>query len=143
MVEEKCCQFAEKLGAFVLSQQTAFVFPLFYSIYCICMGNVDTSTYYLPLRIAAPFSIDSLLGWYIFWVFQFITGVTYMFSVVATLYFVCCCFYLGALCDHFDHLIESLDDEFRQTFDVLVVRKRFNDIIDHQNTIYELVHGFS
>lgn len=128
-------------------QQTGFVFPLFYSIYCICLGNFDTSTYYLPLRTATPFNNDSLLGWYQIYLIQFCAGITYMFSMVATLYFVGCCFYLEALCDHFDYLIESIDNEFHQDEGAsnvdfvwknsLNARKHLSNVIDHHNMIYE------
>lgn len=144
-VENKCHNFTEQMTKFVVFQQTSFCLAFFYSIYCICVGNFDTSTYYLPLRIAAPFNIDSLLGWYLFWVLQCITGISYMFSMVAVLlYFVFCCFYLQALCDHFDHLIESIDDQFRKNqnkpkgdYASKCARKLLSNTINHHNAIYE------
>lgn len=136
---------AKKMTLFVLYQQSAFVFAFFYSIYCIYEGNLDTSTYYLPLRLATPFNIEqSLFGWYLVWALQFMGGITYMFAIVVTLHFVCCCFYLEALCNHFDLLIESVDAEFcdnqgepNDDFIWKNARKLFIDAIDHHNTIYE------
>lgn len=142
---------AKKMTLFVLYQQSAFVFAFFYSIYCIYEGNLDTSTYYLPLRLATPFNIEqSLFGWYLVWALQFMGGITYMFAIVVTLHSVCCCFYLEALCNHFDLLIESVDAEFcdnqgepNDDFIWKNARKLFIDAIDHHNTIYEWGYLFS
>lgn len=135
--------------AFVLFQQTAYVFALFFSIYCIHVGNFDTSTYYLPLRLASPFEIDSLFKWYVFWAIQVISAVAYLGgTIIVAVYFVCCCFYLHALCDHFDCLIESIDDELGQKQDasnqrtiacksLVNARKLIWDTIDHHSRIYE------
>lgn len=148
-VEQKCRQFTKQMISFVLFQQVSFVFAFFYSIYCIHVGNFDTSTYYLPLRLASPFEINSLFKWYLFWVFEFVGGITYLGgTVVVALYFVCCCFYLQALCDHFDCLIEQVDDELSKKLGVpiepaiacirsLNARKLLSNTIEHHNKIYE------
>lgn len=148
-VEQKCRRFTKQMVAFVLFQQASFVFAFFLSIYYIYVGNFDTSTYFLPLRLASPFKIDSLCRWYLFWAYEFIGGITYLGgTVIVSLYFVCCCFYLHALCDHFDHLIESVDDGFRRYRDEannrtitskssVDARKLLCNTINHHNTIYE------
>lgn len=142
-VEEKCRQFTKKLLFFVVFQQTSFIIALAISIYCIHIGNLDTSTYFLPLRVAHPFDIDTLPNWYLFYVLQLTFGITYILSVVAvTSYFVCCCFYLEALCDHFDCLIGMVDAElqsgnYNPSNDQTNARKLLKNTIDHHNNIYE------
>lgn len=131
--EEKCRRFAKQMIAFVLFQQTAYVSALFMSVYCICVGNFDTSTYYLPLHLAPPFQIDALYKWYLFWAIQVISAVAYLGgTIIVAVYFVCCCFYLHALCDHFDHLIETVDGE-----NSINARRVICDAIDHHNKIYK------
>lgn len=136
--ERKCRQFAKPMLAFVLFEKTAYAFALLFSIYCICVGNFDTSTYYLPLRLAPPFSIDSIIGWHLFWAIEFACGVAYLCgTVVVTMSFVCFCFYLEALCDHFESLMESIDAEFCQNSNSLDARKILIKAVDHHNKIYE------
>lgn len=136
--ERKCHRLNKQMAAFVLLVQSVFVIALFHSVYCICVGNFDTSTYFLPMKFAPPFNIDSLFGWYPFLAFQFVSSLTYFCgTVVATGYFVCCCFYVGALCDHFDYLIETFDAELRENPNSLNARKILINAIDHHNKIHE------
>lgn len=145
--EKKSKQFIEKMAVFVLLQQTSFINALLFSIYCICIGNFDTSTYYLPLRLALPFSIDSMLRWYLFLMLQVSIGFAYVFCAIPVIsFFVCCCFYLDAICDHFDYLIALVDAEFGKggmksedqvTKSSLNARNFLINSIDHHNKIYE------
>lgn len=147
--EQECRQFNKKMTAFVIFQQTSFIIALLFSIYCISIGNYDTSKYFLPLRVAAPFNIDSLFRWYLFYVLQLTFGFSYILSVIsATSYFVCCCFYLNALCDHFDYLIELVEAECDQNHSQSNeraaiyksspnLRKLLSNTVDHHNKIYE------
>lgn len=150
MAEQKCHKITKQMAAYVLFERSAYISAFFYAIYCNCVGNFDTSTYYLPLRLAPPFNIDSLLGWYPFWALQFMIGVAYLCGTVGvTMYFACCCVYLEALCDHFNHLMESIDAEFqtnpKEPSEPASVnyQKSLNacgiliDAIEHHNKIYE------
>lgn len=149
-VEQNCRHFTIKMTTFVLFQQTSFVIALIFSIYCIYVGNFDTSTYYLPLRIAAPFHIDSVFEWYLFWALQLNFGFSYSFCVIpAASFFVCSCFYLSAMCDHFNYLIALVEAEFDRNVNEtmnkcssdhqnsLNARKLLSNTIDHHNKIYE------
>lgn len=150
MAEQNCSKYIKKLSVFVLFQTFSIVFAFFFSIYCICIGNVDTLTYFLPLRLAPPFSVATMLGWYSFWLYQFIDIIAFLGgTITAALHFGGYCFYLHALCDHFDYLIRLADDELRQNrrskpkeeFEwtrSLIARKHLSNAIDHHNTIYEL-----
>lgn len=147
-VEEKCRQFTTKMLAFVVFQQFPFLIAVAASIYNIHIGNFDTSTYFLPLRVARPFDIDTLPKWYLFNGLQFSFGITYILCVVVvTAYFVCCCFYLQALCDHFNYLIGMVDAELQTDranpwASSLKARKLLKNTIDHHNNIYECVGSF-
>lgn len=137
-VERKCQRLSEQMFAFMFFEQLTFVLALLYSIYCVCCGNLDTSTYYLPLKMTPPFNVDSLIGWYPFWVLEFVCSMSYMFgSVVVTVYFVCCCFYLDAFCDHFNTHLESIDAEFRKNPNSINARKTLINAINHHHDIYE------
>lgn len=86
--------------------------PLPYSLYCILRGNYDTSAWTLPLDVAVPFDTTTLGGWYSFWFIQMNTDLAYAGSfILITSYFVCCCFYIGAICDHFDFLFDSIVED--------------------------------
>lgn len=152
MAEQKCYQYINKLWIFVVCESFSIVFTFFFSFYLIWTGNVDTSTYFLPLRLAPPFSTGTLLGWYSFWLYQFLDIVAFLGATIGTaLHFGGYCFYLHALCDHFDYLIQSTDDEFAQNQDSrpreesarersLIARKNLSNAIEQHNTIYELVY---
>lgn len=136
------------MAAFGLIGLSGFLIAFFYPIYCICVGNFDTSTYYLPLKLAPPFNIDSVHRWYLFWALQVLMNLVYgCGTTVVTAYFVCCCFYLGAYCDHFDYLVTLIDAEFDQNQsksneqvncrNPLNALKLYSNMIDHHNKIYE------
>lgn len=93
-----------------------FVAAALYSVYCILTGNCDTSTWILPYKLSVWFDTASIQGWYWLWFVQANVGLTYsLVMITISSYFVCCCFYIGALCDHFDYLIHSLNDDVEQT----------------------------
>lgn len=149
--EQRCHRFMQKMGGFLVFHHTPFLIALLYPLYCVCIGNFDTSTYYLPFRIAIPFSIASVFKWYLYYVFiQLATANAYIFCVIPAIsYFVCCGFYLDTLCDHFDYLIGLVEAEFDQSTSqdpddhatahnrALNARKRLSDTVDHHNKIYE------
>lgn len=143
-VEQKCRRFAKMMGTFVVLEQTSFIMAVMFSIYCVYIGNFDTSTYYLPLREKPPFNTESLLGWYMFLAIQLCMSFAYVFGVVPAIsYFVCNCFYLSTLCDHFDYLIALVDVELKPSDrmaihkNALNAHKLLSNAIDHHNKIYE------
>lgn len=147
--EQKSQQFTKLLMSSVLFQQISFVIALLLSIYSVCIGNFDTTTYILPLRIAAPFHIDSVYKWYIFFSMQFIFGISYMFSFIpVTSFFVCNCIYLNSLCDHFEFIVRLVNAEFyeqRSNGEVTTVccrspiraKKLMKNVIDHHDKMME------
>lgn len=89
-----------------------FVGAFFYSIYCIHVGNYDTSKWILPYELSVPFDTKEIWGWYLLWLIQVNIGFTYSTTQIASSsYFMSCCFYIGAICDHFDYIIHSIQND--------------------------------
>lgn len=83
-----------------------FVTAALQCIYDIICENYDTSAWNLPMRVSVPFNTDSVLGWFLLLFIQLNISAAYSLTVIAvTSYFICCCLYLEAMCDHFDELI--------------------------------------
>lgn len=108
--EEKCQQVTKILACYPL--MTIFAAALFYSFYCMFIGNFDTSTWILPYTVSVPFSTKEIWKWYILWFLQTNMGFTYSLStVISSAHFVCSCFYIGAICNHFNLLIEYIQKD--------------------------------
>lgn len=108
--EQKCRKFTDWLTKYVFFNQTAFLGHLLNSIYSICIGNYDTTTWPQSFKIFTPFNTGTISGWYFMWLIQFNVGVAYAIcSISITSYFVCCCYYIGAICDRFDFHIKSVE----------------------------------
>lgn len=91
------------------------VVSLFFSIYSVYVGNVDTSKYYLPFRFAVPWNTKPYFGWFMLWFYNLNAGIVYAAVIASvTAYFVCCCFYINGICDHFDLLIYSLEEDLER-----------------------------
>ncbi|XP_031617477.1 odorant receptor 4-like [Contarinia nasturtii] len=113
--EQNCRQFTAKFMKFVFANQSMYAASLLFSFYCMIVNNFDTSTWILPFTLWVPFNTEHLLGWYLLLFIQFSMGMAYSMSqVTITAYFVCCCNYIGAICEHFNLLMNSVraDVEF-------------------------------
>lgn len=84
-----------------------------YSIYFILIGQLDTSTWPRWFELPIAFDTSSILGWYLYLIGVAILDVMYtVFMVTSTTYFVCCCFYIGAMGEHFDFIVHSIQADF-------------------------------
>lgn len=91
--------------------QTVYGTAFTLSFYRIFIGNLDTSTWVLPFSLSVPFNTETILGWYILCFIQFFMGISYSSCIsTTTSYFISGCFYIDAICDDFDALIDSLKD---------------------------------
>lgn len=105
-----------------------FVGAFFYSLYCMHVGNYDTSTWLLPYRLSVPFDTKQIWGWYLLWFFQTNIGFTYSTTQIGiSSHFMSCCFYISAICDNFDYLINSMEIEIQDN-----VKKSISNI-HHEN----------
>lgn len=93
---------------FILSNQAVYLASFIYSIYSICVGSTDPSTWSLPFLVAFP--TNTLCRWYSALFFETNIGFAYSLMMVATTsFFVCGCLYICAICDHCCFLIKSID----------------------------------
>lgn len=108
-IEQKCRKCTKLIAFYPLNLM--FLAAVLYSIYCISIGNLDTSTWILPYTLSVPFNTRSIHGWYALWFIQTQIGISYS-AVLVTIstYFVCCCFYIVGLCENFDYLINTLEE---------------------------------
>lgn len=110
-IEQKCQRVTKKMEYFIFMNQIIFTAPLFVSIYFIFIGNFDTSTWALPLHMIVPFSRETIYGWYLLWFIQWCMGILYgLCTVIITAFFVCCCYYINGLCDHFNITVQSMSN---------------------------------
>lgn len=107
--ELQCRKFTELISYwFIISNQAVYLATLIYSIYSICVGNTDPSTWSLPFLVAFP--TNTPWRWYLALFFETNIGFAYSLAMVATTsFFVCGCLYICAICDHCCFLIKSID----------------------------------
>lgn len=111
-VEQKCRKFLKKMAHFYILNETVFVIVFIYSFYCLFTENVDVWSLPLSFNMIVPFNTKTIFGWYLLWFIQFCMSSFYALSMIAmTSYFISCCLYIRAACDHFNMVINSIDDE--------------------------------
>lgn len=100
------------VSSFVYIQRGAYVVTFLLSIVCILIGNLDTTTWPLPVNLALPFSSETLYGWYAVYFIYLNMEFTYGSSMIpATSLFVSACAYIIAICDHFNHVVRATNDD--------------------------------
>lgn len=123
--EKKCRKYTKILACFIPLNQLIYGTAFILSFYKIFIGHLDTSTWVLPFSLSVPFNTETIFGWYILCSIQFVMAFSYSSCIsTTTSYFISSCFYIDAICDHFDSLIDSIKDDTQQTDEV----KRFNPI---------------
>lgn len=76
--------------------------------YEMCIGNFDTSTWSPMYELSVPFDVGSIERWLSTWFIlctAFMSYISCTTSIVT--YFMSCCHYIGASCDHLKHLMRS------------------------------------
>lgn len=113
---EKYCRKRTKQSLYYVAfNQASFVITLLFSVYFLFIGKFDSSKLLLPFNLILPFDTKTVLGWYILWFIEFNIGFSYVISMVGiTSYFVCCCFYICTICDHFQWLLQSLEADVKR-----------------------------
>lgn len=117
--EEKCQKTQRWIYIYLLSELTVYSICLINSIYCICIGNMDTSTWTTTYNLVIPFNENSAIWkWYLMWFTRFNMGMTYTACTTSiTSYFVACCIYICAMCDHFGVMMRSTSEDVKQLHD--------------------------
>lgn len=98
----KCRKYTRRISSYFYVNESIFLTAPLFSLVNILMGNSDVSTWALPMDLSVPFDKNTLWGWYLMWFFQFNISICYVScTITITTYFVCCCIYIGAICEHF------------------------------------------
>lgn len=148
MTELKCRKSIKFVICYTCFNWLTFVFALIYAIYAICIGNVDTSTWMLPLNIAVPFNTEVIWGWFIKWLYEFYAAISYALNVSLTpMYFVSLSFYTMTTCHHLGLLIESLQQDLTMIQNVKIkmhrqqtwsnINKKLNEAVTIHAQIYK------
>lgn len=111
----KCNELIGFFFKYACFHMSSFTAELILAIFDMCIGNTDTSAWYLSFNIVLPFDTQSIFGWFLDWAFQSSSAVVYGFSMIlTTTHFVCFCYYIIATCNHFGQLIDSLQFDCEQ-----------------------------
>lgn len=123
--EQKCRKYTKTVCCYILFHMQVFVAAFFYPMYCMYVGNFDASTWPLPFNYAVPFDETTFWGYYLMWFIQANSAMAYCLGTTSTTsYFMACCLYIGALCDHFDSLAHSVDGAVEQCESEMVLERK-------------------
>lgn len=138
--EKKCRKYTKIIVNYVFSHQTMIMCSLLYSVYCICHGNFDTSTWPLIFNMVVPFDTSTIWGWYLLWFLQFNIGLSYALCVVSVAsYFMSCCFYITSICDDFKFLMRSINTNIKLNQNEKNPREHEKNSRKIQNQMHKLV----
>lgn len=127
-----------------LYDQSVYVSALTYSIFCICMGNFNASTWPVLIELSLPFDTKSICGWYLSLFFFWCMDVSYLTCFLwGTTQFIGCCLYLEAACEHFDFQMQTFQqnieknphENLRQQYHQ--PNGKIKDAIEIHNLVYE------
>lgn len=109
--EQKCRKYTTAIVAVFILQILLFhAAVFFYSVYDICIGIFDASTWPTLYDLSVPFDATKIWGWYLLWLITLAVNASYILCLTsAVTYFVSCCFYLGALCDRYNFIMRSIE----------------------------------
>lgn len=95
--------------------QVAYVLTFIYSVYYICAGNYDTSTWPVLLEMSVPFDTTTMYGWYLLLLFAASMDFAYITCMLlSTTQFIGCCMYIVAICNHFESIVQMVDANIEQ-----------------------------
>lgn len=122
----------------MIYDQITYVIGYFCTFYYISIGNFDTATWPTVFQMPIPIDTTSIFGWYLVYTGDTIMDIIFMLgNILATTYFVSCCFYIDAICDHFEFCIASiqtnLDGRHESLPDVQMTKKIDTEIMDRIN----------
>lgn len=83
-----------------------------YAGYNMWMGNWDTTTYFLPQPISAPFlNNGTVIEFFVQLLIQSYGGLIYGTTVIAVvMYFVSCCMFIDACCQDFRRIFDEINE---------------------------------
>lgn len=95
--------------------ESVYVSTFIYSIYCICIGNYDTSTWPVLIEMSVPFDTKTIYGWYLLLFILNSMDIAYLTCLfLAATQFIGYCTYIAAICDHFDLMMQNVQANVEQ-----------------------------
>lgn len=105
--ERKCRKYTRRISSYFFVNESIFLTAPLFGLVNIIMGNLDVSTWALPMDLSVPFDTNTVWGWLLSWFFQFNISICYVScTITITTYFVCCCIYIDAICEHFSFVYD-------------------------------------
>lgn len=136
-----CRKYTKILFLYPFSHELLFMPHLITAIYDIYIGEYDIKTWKLAFNLAVPFDNLTLWGWFLNWFLLFNMGIGYSISLISTMTnFMCGCIYVMAICENFNLIMTSIDDDidkFRTERNVFELRKIHRNI--HEKLIEAVV----
>lgn len=91
--------------SYVLIHETIFVTSIVHAIYCFSHGM----PFQMPFNLELFVNTNKSRGFGLLCCCELMVGLTYALTVASiTSYFVCCCLYIEAICNHFKSLINAI-----------------------------------
>lgn len=114
----------------VAYDQFGYVLTFFYSIYCLCIGNYDASTWVPLLQMSIPFDTKTIYGWYLLLFMLICTDIAYLSCLIlGTTHFVGCCMYIMAICEHFDVAMQTVQATIEQSKRAMEINRQMHKAI--------------
>lgn len=143
-VEQKCRKYTRIFTYYIFVNQSMYMTAIILSIYSMLNNDYDTSKWLLAWSVPFDTKNLSVLQWYLLWSVQFGFGLAYSTSALTvTAYFVCGCFYIDGLCDHFEFLVQSTNADLDvkngewSSDRIECIKVKLCKAIDVQEKIYE------
>lgn len=136
--EQKSQKYLKRMSYYIIFHQSMFMVNLIAPILCILGGDCDPTQWNLSFNLAMPFDQTVAWGWILRWFVDFSMGFSYSTALITiTAYFVCCCFYIESLCNHFDLLIKSVDRSVVSKANWRKLTKQLNEAVRFHVEIFE------
>lgn len=107
--EMKCRRLTKRFLFYGCIHLSTFLPILIFVFIDIFKGEFDGSAYNLPFNTIVPFDMQTVSGLLLTWLLQLNESFTYnVHMITTTTQFVCFCYYIIALCNHLNLLINSM-----------------------------------
>lgn len=111
----KCRRLIKRFLYYGCIHLSTFLPLLIFVFIDIFNGEFDGSAYNLPFNVFVPFNMETVSGWLLTWFLQLNESFKYNIQMITTtIQFVCCCYYIVTMCNHFNLLIDSIRTDSQQ-----------------------------
>lgn len=148
MTEQKCQKYTRFIRYYVYFDTLGWTGVFAYAVFCIAVGNYNTSSWHLPFFMVLPFDETRVYGWFFEWCIQCSIVFGYCYALTSiTAYFVSACFYIVSMCEHFNVIMNCIKSNIKQNQveifswkireNELKITKQLAKAIKFHNTIFE------